>query len=222
LGAVFGETTNMKFTNLPRPKGQGGGKKGGGARGAADWGPPRRGVRAIGQFVEDLTRPAFAKYGFSAAVILTQWEAIAGPEMAAYTAPERLKWPHPTEFDDDDNADDRRRRSGAILVLRVSGPRAVEIQHRSRELIERINASFGFCAVTQIRIIQAPVDPRAQSQWRQKLKSSGVHGAGKTAGGRAPELKSRPEALDLVEDERLREALERMAKGVARRAAGEL
>jgi hypothetical protein len=211
----------MTSADWTRSKGKGGSKntsaRGKGAGG--DWGPPRRGVRAIGQFVEDLTRPAFAKYGFSAAVILTQWEAIAGPEMAAYTVPERLKWPHATGPDDDD--DDGRRRSGAILVLRVSGPRAVEIQHRSRELIERINASFGFCAVTQIRIIQAPIDPRAQSQWRLKLKSSGVYGAGKSAGGGTPQLKSRPAALDLVEDERLREALERMARGVARRAAGE-
>jgi hypothetical protein len=214
----------MTSTDWTRPKGRGGAKNAsphGEEPKGAKWGPPRRGVRAIGQFVEDLTRPAFAKYGFSAAVILTQWEAIAGPEMAAYTVPERLKWPHATELDDDDD-DSRRRRSGAILVLRVSGPRAVEIQHRSRELIERINASFGFCAVTQIRIIQAPIDPRAQSQWRLKLKSSGVYGAGKTAGGGTPQLKSRPAELDLVEDERLREALERMARGVARRAAGDL
>lgn len=174
---------------------------------------PRRGVRAIGQFVEELTRPAFAKYGFSAAVILTQWPAIVGPELAAYTSPERLKWPRKTDHDDeDDDYDDASRRGGATLILRVSGPRAIEIQHRSHELVERVNAAFGFRAVTQIRIIQAPVDKRSQDQWRLKLKSSGVFGAAKPAPAKSP-----PAVPSQVTDERLRTALERMAKGLSRR-----
>lgn len=178
-----------------------------------DWGAPRRGVRAIGQFVEELTRPAFAKYGFSAAVILTQWAAIVGPELAAYTSPERLKWPRKGELDDDDDGYDDGRRGGATLILRVSGPRAIEIQHRSHELAERVNAAFGFRAVTQIRIIQAPVDKRSQDQWRLKLKSSGVFGAAKPAPAKSP-----PAIRGQVKDERLRAALERMAKGMSRRA----
>jgi hypothetical protein len=189
-----------------------------GARGAGraglkpgEWGPPRRGARLIGQFVEELTKPAFARYGFSAAVILTQWAAIAGPELAAYTVPERLKWPRGAGLDDEYEDDDRRR-GGAMLILRVSGPRAVEIQHRSHELIERVNAAFGFGAVAQIRIIQAPVDKRNKDQWRLMLRSSGVSGAAKAAPGR------RPVAVGArVEDERLQAALERMANGLSRR-----
>lgn len=190
--------------------GQGEGEGGGaGAETAAGWAPPRRGARGIGQFVENLTRAAFARYGFSAAVILTQWAAIVGPELAAYTAPERLMWPRRANSDDEGDEERPRGRSGATLVLRVNGPRAVEIQHRYRELLERVNAAFGYRAVGQIRIVQAPVDRQAATAWRRRLASTGG------GGGRSP--KPPPAVPEGVENDRLRAALERMARGVASR-----
>ena len=35
-------------------------------------------AKSVGELVPALTRPAFEKYGFPAAAILTNWEAIAG------------------------------------------------------------------------------------------------------------------------------------------------
>ena len=53
-----------------------------------------------------LTHKAFEKYGFAAASLITDWATIVGKDVAAYTAPERLKWPRGVGIG-------RRRRAGA-------------------------------------------------------------------------------------------------------------
>jgi hypothetical protein len=115
------------------------------------------GLKAVGSFVPTLTRKAFEKYGFSAASLITDWPAIAGRELAAYTAPERLKWPRAAEPPDEDGNTANRARHGATLVLRVDGARALDVQYGARQIIERINAYFGYAAVAELRIVQAPV-----------------------------------------------------------------
>ena len=114
--------------------------------------------RSVGSFVPGLAQKALQKFGFPAAAILTEWPMIVGPDIAAYTAPERLRWPNrpPPEADETDQ-EPWHGAEGATLVLRVEGPRALELQHRIAQLIERINAHFGFQAITGIRILQAPV-----------------------------------------------------------------
>ena len=51
-------------------------------------------------------------------------------------------------------------RSGATLLLRVDGARALDVQYKARQVIERINAYFGYAAIAELRIVQAPVEPR--------------------------------------------------------------
>ena len=50
-------------------------------------------ARTVGSFVARLTRPAFEKFGFSAATLITDWGTIVGADIARYTSPQRLKWP---------------------------------------------------------------------------------------------------------------------------------
>ena len=45
----------------------------------------------------------------------------------------------------------------ATLVLRVEGPVALEIQHLSGVIIEKVNRFFGWRAVGRIQIRQAPL-----------------------------------------------------------------
>lgn len=120
------------------------------------WTPRARKAKMVGDFVPALMRPAFEKFGFSASSLLTDWEAIAGREIAAFTAPERLKWPRKVSGEDEDAA-----AKGATLVLRVGGARALEVEQMRPRLIERINAAFGYRAVSDIRIIQAPLPKSA-------------------------------------------------------------
>ncbi len=112
--------------------------------------------RSVGTFVPKITQKVFEKFGFSTAALLTDWAIIVGKELAAYTAPERLKWPR--GFEGTGDADDAEHgRAGATLMLRVEPARALDIQYKSRLLIDRINAYFGYRAVAEIRLIQAPL-----------------------------------------------------------------
>src|SRR5215467_6870743 len=88
---------------------------------------PLYGVKAVGSFLPALTRKAFEKYGFSTAALVTDWMAIAGRELAAYTAPERLTWPRGPARPDAETGDGRGRQ-GARLVLRVDGGRSLDVQ----------------------------------------------------------------------------------------------
>lgn len=115
------------------------------------------GIKAVGSFLPGLTRKAFEKYGFSTANLVTDWAAIAGTELAAYTAPERLKWPRRVERSEDGAPTPEKGRPGATLVLRVDGARALDVQYKSRQIIERINAYFGYAAIAELRIVQAPL-----------------------------------------------------------------
>jgi len=151
-------------------------------------------ARHAGAFAPNFTRPAFEKYGFPAAALLTDWAAIAGSDLASFTAPERLKWPRqqrePEEADGPQSA---------TLVLRVAGPRAIELQHRLPQLIERINAYFGFRAIAQIRLYQAPLEPPHSARHPHQR------------------ITPRPDRAGLVKtisEPRLRNALSRIAAGI--------
>ncbi len=125
-------------------------------------GAPRRGgqvagARSVSSYVPRLTRKAFEKYGFATAALLTDWATIVGADIASFTAPERLKWPRDVNAYGDVE-DGMQGRPGATLVIRVEGARALELQHKRQQLIERINAMFGYRAIADVRFIQAPID----------------------------------------------------------------
>ncbi len=113
-------------------------------------------ARAIGAFIPDITKRAFQKYGFSAAAILTDWPTIIGADLAAVTCPERLKWPRRIETSRDLDAQPGNR--GATLVLRTEPSRALDVQYQCSAIRDRINAYFGYCAVSDIRLLQAPLN----------------------------------------------------------------
>ena len=159
---------------------------------------PRRGgawAKAVGSFVPGLTRKAFEKYGFSAASLITDWPTIAGKELAAFTAPERLKWPRSARSSDDESDSGR---PGATLVLRVDPARALDVQYNGRQIIERINAYFGYAAIAELRILQVPVTAPLQ------------------AGPKPAQAAPKPLAQEVasIADAALREALGRLGAGV--------
>ncbi len=161
------------------------------------------GVKTVGSFVPGLTRKAFEKYGFSAATLITDWATIVGKEMAIFTAPERLKWPRNVERSEE-GEEAAKGRPGATLVLRVDGARALDVQYKSRQIIERINAYFGYAAVAELRIVQGPVDTRPRPA-PIKLPAP--------MPPLAPEIAS-------VADADLREALARLSAGIKGRLPG--
>jgi hypothetical protein len=109
----------------------------------------RRGLAPIAAVVARVARPLLKKRGLAEARLLTEWRAIAGAGTAERSMPERL-------------VRARKGGEGGVLRLRVAGAWALEFQHAAPQLIERINAYFGYPAVAGIRLVQAPLAPRAR------------------------------------------------------------
>jgi hypothetical protein len=97
------------------------------------------GPRAIGALIPAVTRPAFRARSPAAAQLMADWTEIIGPALAAVTHPRRL--------------------AGGTLTLACSGPIALELQHLTGPLAERINAHFGRTLVERFRFVQS--DPAA-------------------------------------------------------------
>jgi hypothetical protein len=151
--------------------------------------------------VPRLTKPAFEKFGFSAATLITDWATIVGPSIAAYASPERLKWPKlPPKAAEAGEA-----RPPATLVLAVDPGRALDVQYRARQIVDRINAYFGYRAVGDVRIVQGALRPVDLGSIAPK-------------GGATRRQAAPPAEVDAVGDERLRSALARMAEGLAQRS----
>jgi hypothetical protein len=105
----------------------------------------------LSQLVGKTIADAFARQGFATTGLITHWPEIVGAEVAAHAEPMRMQWPRPVHEDDPEPA---------TLVLRVEGPVALEIQHLSGVIIERVNRFFGWRAVGRIAIRQAPLARR--------------------------------------------------------------
>jgi hypothetical protein len=113
-------------------------------------------ARPIGAFSAGVLDPAARARGFATAALLAEWPSIVGAELAAFTMPDRVVWPRHVR-DGEAIRHQGRKEDGAILILRVDGPRAIEVQYRSRQILERVNGHFGYRAVAEMRILQAPV-----------------------------------------------------------------
>ena len=120
-------------------------------------------ARAVGSFVPKIAGKAFEKFGFHTAEIMTQWPRIAGEEIAKWTAPERIRWPR-IPAGANTAADEDVARPGGTLVLRVEPARALDIEYRAAEIIDRVNRYFGYRAVETLKIIQAPLNRDAATR----------------------------------------------------------
>lgn len=159
------------------------------------------GPRALGSMLPQLTRAAFEKHGFAAAALITDWAHIVGREIANSTRPERLKWPRPLHMRgySSETTGETTGRGSATLVLRVDPARAMDVQYAARQIIERINAYFGYAAVADIRIQQGDIAPAAPAPTPRRA---------------LPQSAARTDEIGGIADTPLRDALSRLAAGV--------
>lgn len=89
--------------------------------------------------------------GFASTEIISRWADIVGPEIAAHSEPLKISWPRAVGDNEPEPA---------TLVLRVEGPAALEIQHLSAVILERVNRFFGWQAIGRIALRQGPLRRR--------------------------------------------------------------
>lgn len=102
--------------------------------------------KRLSDLLPDALGPAAARQGFAGAEIVSRWEAIVGPELAAVSAPQKLAVPPKAPAADPAAPPPR-----ATLTVRVEGAFALEVQHRSAEIVERVNAHLGWACVGQVK-----------------------------------------------------------------------
>jgi hypothetical protein len=109
--------------------------------------------RPLAEVLRKTLTDAFAKQGFASVELVTRWPEIVGTEIAAHSQPEKIQWPRSPQA--------RGAPEPGTLMLRVEGPAALEIQHLSDVILERVNQFFGWQAVGGVRLRQAPLSRRA-------------------------------------------------------------
>ena len=158
--------------------------------------PPRHRLRPLADLIEPTLDRALAAQGFSGHDIVASWPDIVGERLDAASKPLKVDWP--------------RRRPGetgrsdpATLVVRVESAFALELQHMAPQLIERINAVYGWRCIGRLVLKQGPVGREARrAQAPAPLPSA--DDCRRVAAATAP-----------VEDEGLRCALSRLGHAVA-------
>jgi hypothetical protein len=110
--------------------------------------PPASFPRPLADLLRKTLNEGFARQGFASSELVTRWQTIVGAEIAAHSEPIKIQWPRPVHDQEPEPA---------TLVLRVEGPMAIEIQHLSSVILERVNRFFGWQAIGQIALRQAPL-----------------------------------------------------------------
>jgi hypothetical protein len=150
-------------------------------------------AKPLSVLLSDVFSDAYAKQGFAARELVTRWGEIAGPEISAHSEPLKIQWPRPVEGQPQEPA---------TLVLRVEGPMALEIQHASDVILQRVNRFFGWSAVGRLALRQAPLSRRTRPAAARAPDPTAVAEVAKT--------------LSSIEDEELRAALARLGASIKR------
>jgi hypothetical protein len=155
-------------------------------------------AKAIGAYVANMLDPIARARGFAITSLLSEWPAVVGEELARFTAPEKVVWPRRSEDGEAASPQSAWRTDGAILVLKVDGPRAIEVQHRAEQILERVNIYFGYRHCPTV-LPQAPAEGRARAQCRRPASWEASVAAGVATGSptlRRPVSAARPGPRD--------------------------
>jgi hypothetical protein len=159
--------------------------EGGTLAGSATTGERRPGLRAAGLAVSRLAAPIVAGRGGGVlARLKAEWAAVAGAEIAAASWPDALG------------------RGGVLRLLAVPA-QALELQHRTPLLIERINVFFGRPVVARIALVQGPLPLAPAISRRPEIAPLA-----------APDAAALERQLAAIEDTALRTALTGLGRAV--------
>lgn len=147
--------------------------------------------KALGVSLGRLTRPIMKQRGVALAEIINRWSEIAGPLLEKETQPEKMVYASGAGH-------------AATLEIAVSPAFALELQHLSPLIIEKINGYFGFRAVEKLRLKQTPIH-----------RPESAPPAGRSSRPLTPEEQAKlRDLLAGVEDRDLRQVLESLGRSL--------
>lgn len=155
-----------------------------------------RGFEPAAQLLTQRIRAAGESRGFAVARLLTHWDEIAGTDTARITRPVKVSY--------------GREGFGATLTLLVASAHAPMVQMALPRLVEKVNAAYGYAAITRIALTQTAASGFAEGQ-------TPFSAAPKTPKA-DPALTAKATALaEPIQDQSLRQALEQLGQNILTR-----
>ncbi len=99
-----------------------------------------RGFKRTGSLLNDQIRKAGESRGFAVSRLLTHWEEIVGPEMAAMARPVKVGY--------------GRGAMGATLTVLTTGAYAPMLEMQKDQLRQKVNGVYGYNAISRVHITQ--------------------------------------------------------------------
>lgn len=154
-----------------------------------------RGFKRTANVLNDQIRRVGESRGFAVSRVLTHWAEIAGTDIAAIARPVNISY--------------GRGGFGATLTVLTTGAQAPMLEMQKEKLRERVNAAYGYNAISRIRITQtAPTGfAEGQAQFAPPPKKA-------TAEPPARVVEEVKQTVTQVENDELRAALERLGRNV--------
>lgn len=161
--------------------------------------PPRtgqtKGFKRTSSLLQTQIRKTSETRGFAQSRLLTHWAEIAGADIAAISRPVEVRY--------------GRGGFGATLTLLTTGANAPILEMQKEKLREKVNAVYGYNAISKVRITQTASTGFSEGQ------VSFEHRPTVSRSDTPPEILPQAQQLaDGVRDDGLRAALERLATNV--------
>ena len=155
-----------------------------------------RGFARASSLVQPRIREATEGRGLMGAKLMAHWEEIVGPEVAARAVPVKVGYSG--------------KGLGATLTLLTTGPDGPVVEMQRERIREKVNAVYGYGAIARVRVTQTA--PEGFSEGRATFRQAPPEPEPERPDdGRAAEMARG------IGDERLREALEALARNVMKR-----
>ncbi len=148
-------------------------------------------ARPLSELLRATLHESFAKQGFASTELVSRWADIVGIEIAAHSEPMKIQWQRAIGDATPDPA---------TLILRVEGPMALEIQHLSSVILDRVNRFLGWHAIGRIALRQAPLK---RTEPKRRIAGPDPEAMQKVA-----------DTLPAIEDEALKQALARLGASI--------
>jgi hypothetical protein len=156
-----------------------------------------RGFEPASQLLQSRIRKAGESRGFAVSRLLTAWEEIAGADLARITRPVKVGY--------------GREGMGGSLTLLVASAHAPVVQMALPQLKDRVNAAYGYAAISRITLTQTATTGFAEGQAEFTPAPKAPRRADPAAQAQAAEVAAP------IRDEGLRQALEALAQNILTR-----
>lgn len=99
-------------------------------------------LTGVAKTIRPLAKQLLGKNGYMQIELLSNWEEIVGENLSCYVLPQKISF-----------AKDERT-NGTLFLLVFGGAFAMEIENKKLQILQKINAFFGYEALSKIKIMQ--------------------------------------------------------------------